>query len=360
MSVKVLFLVPYPLKKAPSQRFRFEQYFKLLSQHGIRFTVSSFLKSHNWQVFYGPGKSAYKIQVIIAGVFRRVLDLFRAPFYDFIFIHREAAPLGPPIIEWLLARLLRKKIIYDFDDAIWLTDKVNESRFVRFLKWRGKIKSICRISYKISCSNDYLCSYASFYNSKVFYNPTTIDTENYHNPALHNQSKDKSLVTIGWTGSHSTLKYLKQIEPELNTLYQQYSNITFVIIADQKPDFSLPSSQFIKWNETTEVSDLMKIDIGIMPLPDDDWAKGKGGFKCLQYLSMKIPAVASAVGVNSKIINHGINGFLANTAAEWIFYLGELVKNKDIRKKMGEVGRRMVEENYSVNSNASLFLSLFE
>lgn len=360
MGIKILFIVPYPLKRSPSQRFRFEQYFQLLQRNGFSFSVSSFLNSQNWQLFSKPGKPVDKLGALMRGFIKRFIDLLRAPFYHFIFIHREATPIGPPVFEWMLKYIFRKKIIYDFDDAIWLTDKKNESALERMLKWRNKVKYICRWSFKVSCSNEYLSSYASGFNQSVVYLPTTIDTDLLHNSALPNVKKKDSGITIGWTGSYSTLKYLKEVELVLTEIQLQHPHVTFLIIADRAPRLSIPSLRFMKWNPETEIQDLLNIDIGIMPLPDDEWTKGKGGFKCLQYMALKIPAVASGVGVNSKIVDQDINGFLANNPEEWKHYLLKLIKDKNLRESMGIAGQKKVEENYSVVSNSPVFLSLFK
>ena len=143
--------------------------------------------------------------------------------YDFVFIHREATPLGPPIFEWILAKVLKKKIIYDFDDAIWLTDRQQESVLLRIAKWRSKVGSICKWAYKVSCGNEYLCNYAALFNKNVVYNPTTIDTENLHHPSqILYPIKHPDRIRIGWTGSHSTLKYLDEIQPVLHKILNEY------------------------------------------------------------------------------------------------------------------------------------------
>jgi glycosyltransferase involved in cell wall biosynthesis len=356
---KILFLLPYPLKESPSQRFRFEQYFGILSEKGYTYTAQTFLDSHNWQLFFKPGRILPKILALFKGFMRRTLALPKSLSYDFVFIHREATPVGPPVIEWLLAKVFRRRIIYDFDDAIWLTDRKDESFFLRTAKWRSKVGSICAWSYKVSCGNEYLCDYASIFNQRVVYNPTTIDTEGWHNPERFVTPSHTPFVNIGWTGSHSTLKYLKEVEPVLNKLQLEHPNVRFIVIADRKPDLSLPRIKFVPWNEATEVDDLMDIDIGIMPLPDDEWAKGKCGFKALQYMALKIPAVIAPVGVNKNIVDNGINGFLASSPEEWYRALETLINDENLRKKMGALGRRTVVDRYSVISNTSSFLSLF-
>ena len=362
MSKRILFLVPYPLHESPSQRFRFEQYFALLNAQGYRYNVQSFLNSDDWKVFFKSGKTLNKVMALACGFAKRMIVLFKSPMYDFVFIHREASPIGPPFLEWILAKVLKRKIIYDFDDAIWLTDRSHESWMLRLTKWRSKVSSICRWSHKVSCGNAYLCDYAAEFNRNVVYNPTTIDTEKLHNPVFYKPAdQPPNTIRIGWTGSHSTLKYLKEIEGVLQKILGDYLHVSFIVIADKAPTLSaVPSLKFIPWNRDTEISDLLQFDIGIMPLPDDEWSQGKCGFKALQYLALEFPAVASPVGVNTTIIQHGVNGFLCDTPQEWEEALRKLIEDPILRDAMGKNGRETVLKNYSVVSNSANFLSLFE
>lgn len=360
MVKRILFLVPYPLEESPSQRFRFEQYFGQLQQRGYGYKVQSFLNSDNWRAFFRPGNSIYKAFALLSGYCKRIFILLTSPMYDFVFIHREVTPIGPPIFEWLLAKVFRRKIIYDFDDAIWLTDRRQESWFLKFAKWRSKVASICSWSYKVSCGNEYLCNYARRFNNNVVYNPTTIDTENLHNAERFNSPKSNNRrITIGWTGSHSTLKYLNDVEEVLSKIIAEYSDVDFLVIADREPSLNKIPIRFLPWNAETEIEDLLQIDIGIMPLPDDEWANGKCGFKALQYLALERPAVVTPVGVNSIIIEDGVNGFLCSTPDQWERALRKLIEDSELRKMMGEKGRITVEQRYSVRSNTSTFLSLF-
>jgi glycosyltransferase involved in cell wall biosynthesis len=359
---KILFLVPYPLHEAPSQRFRFEQYFTLLNENNYELTVQSFLDSEHWKVFFKPGKPLAKAKALIRGLSKRCIAIFKSPMYDFVFIHREAAPLGPPIFEWVVAKVFRKKIIYDFDDAIWLTDRTDESFLLKLGKWRRKVGSICKWSHKVSCGNAYLCNYAMLFNKNVVYNPTTIDTSDLHNPNIYSKRKNRTdKIRIGWTGSHSTLKYLHEIEHILAGILKRYSNVEFVVIADKRPSLTMLSSLiFLPWNFESEIRDLMTIDIGVMPLPDDPWAQGKCGFKALQYMALALPSVISPVGVNSIIVADGINGYLCKTPQEWERALIKLIEDPELRERIGMEGRKRVVSAYSVVSNSSNFVSLFE
>jgi glycosyltransferase involved in cell wall biosynthesis len=358
--VNILFLFPYPIGESPSQRFRFEQYFSLLESKDIHIQSQSFWDIATWKVLYLPGHAILKSIGLIKGFLRRFYILFQLKKYDFVFIHRECAPVGPPLIEWLITKIFKKRVIYDFDDAIWLHDERKESFIQRTLKWRSKVASICAWSFRVSCGNNYLKSFALKYNSQAVFNPTTIDTDFLHNPVLlPEKTRSENKVVIGWTGSHSTLKYLHQMSRAVKGIMEKYTNTEFIVIADQPPvlDFKF---RFIPWNKETEIVDLFLLDIGIMPLPDDDWSKGKCGFKALQYMALKIPALVSPVGVNTKIIDEGINGFLCRTPDEWQLKLEYLIQNPALREKMGLQGKQKVEEYYSVTSNSPNFLSLFE
>jgi glycosyltransferase involved in cell wall biosynthesis len=356
---KIFFLVPYPFGIAPGQRFRYEQYLDALKEKGFTIELHSFLSDRTYTILYTKGNSIQKIWGVIKGFFGRLLLLPKLSSATYIFIFREATPVGPPVFEWIIAKVLKRKIIYDFDDAIWLTDRKKESMFLRIVKWRSKVAFICSWSYKVSCGNEYLCDYARQFAKHVIYNPTTIDTEKLHTRDLYSIKKNPDKIVIGWTGSHSTLKYLKTIESELATLEKKYPTLELLVIADRKPELALRNLKFIPWSFEKEITGLLEADIGIMPLPDDEWAKGKCGFKALQYLALEIPAVISRVGVNVNIVEPGQNGFLCSASHEWITSLEHLIADETKRQAFGKSGRQKVIEEFSVLSNTQNFLNLF-
>lgn len=328
---------------------------------GFTIDFRPFVNEAGWHILYTQGNLARKAQFILLGYLRRIVLLFTAvPRADIVFIHREASPLGPPFLEYLIARTLRKKIIYDFDDAIWLPNTSEENALAAGVKWHGKVASICRWSSIVSTGNQYLASFARTYNSRVVINPTTVDTENVHKPPVRKDPSDH-VVHIGWTGSHSTLKYLYLIESVMVQLEEEFPDkVRFVIIADRSPSLGLKNMMFVQWSKEREISDLGILDIGIMPLNDDPWAKGKCGLKALQYMAMGIPTVASPVGVNTEIIEQGVTGYLCDTPEAWLMHLRRLVLDVDLRRQLGDAGRHKVAANYSTTSNRSAFLSLFE
>ena len=354
--MKILFLVPYPVGEAPSQRFRFEQYFDLLTKNNVHFKVSSFWSLAAWKILYKSGHIIPKVLWLLYGFAVRWIDAVRCISYDLIFIHRECTPIGPPLCEFIITKILQKKIIYDFDDAIWLPNTSEENRFAGWIKFHQKVRWICRWSYKVSCGNEWLASFARSYNGSVNVNPTIIDTQQLHNPKNYHIEKADKLV-IGWTGTHSTIFYLDSIVPVLKTLEKKYP-IKIHIISNKNPSLSLETVEFIKWNKEKEIEQLLQFDIGIMPLVDDDWARGKCGFKAIQYMALEIPCVASPVGVNHSIIENEKNGFLCNSNEDWLNTLEMLIQNEPVRKRVGEAGKHKVIENYSVLSNSAGFLSL--
>lgn len=354
-SKAILFIVPYPVGVAPSQRFRFEQYFNILSEHNLPFTVHPFWSLWGWNILYERGFVLQKILAFSRGVAGRIGLLLKIPTCRIVFIHREALPVGPPIFEWIVAKIYRKPIIYDFDDAIWLPNTSEQNKVVAALKQHGKVGKICAWSQKVSCGNGFLAEFARQYCKEVIINPTTIATD-YHLPSSDKLSEKR--LTIGWTGTHSTTRYLIPLLPVFKELKKVHA-FEIRIISNQPPEWDFEDYTFVPWSQPDEINQLQQFDIGLMPLEDTDWEKGKCGFKALQYMAMEIPAIVSAVGVNLEIIDHGINGFLCSDQDEWFSYLNELIASEKLRKSMGIEGRKKVIEKYSVYSNTSRFLSLF-
>ncbi len=354
--MNILFLAPYPENESPSQRYRFEHYLQYLHQKDISFSYKPFLDLATWKIFFGPGNIGKKVWGLLTGFFRRWLLMFTIGRYDYVFIHREAAPVGPPVFEWIIAKIYRKKIIYDFDDAIWVPAVSKNNKAAKYFKYFGKIKTICRWSYKISAGNSYLAAFASQFNSNVTIIPTVVDTENVHNRI---QQQSVMQPALGWTGSFSTLKYIDIIVPVLQRLQDKY-NFVFIVIADKDPFLPLKNYQFIKWRKITEAEDLLRIHIGLMPLYDDVFSRGKCGFKAIQYMSMGIPAVVSPVGVNSKIVDDGSNGFLCDSEQDWYEKLSLLIENSGIRKQFGLDARKKIESDYSVVATRNMFVNLFK
>ncbi len=357
--MKVLILAPYPKRQSPNQRFRFEQYLDAFAAAGIEYDYRPFWTDDVWKIFYQPGHLVKKTRGLLKGIRKRIALLAGLNKYEFVFIHREGLPIGPPVLEFMISTVWGKKIIYDFDDAIWIRNYSEANKGVaRFLKFHRKVKAICRMSHRISTGNHFLADFARRYNKNVVIIPTTIDTENHHNQLK--QISDNGKLVVGWTGTHSTPAQLRQVEDQLKQV-QQEIDFELQVICNQDPKFEEVSYRYIPWNGDTEIEDLLKFDIGIMPLKNSDWERGKCGFKALQYMSLGIPVIASEVGANCEIVEHNKSGILISPdePEQWVVWLGKLLQNPDLREKLGMVGRKRVEQNYSVNSNKEKYLQLF-
>lgn len=353
---KILFITPYPHQEAPSQRFRFEQYAGWLRENNFELTFTPYFDEKTWKLLYQKGKLFNKITHVITAYLKRFVLLFQLKKYDYIFIHREMAPIGPPIFEWLLAKVFRRKYIYDFDDAIWLPNYSEANSKFQRLKAYWKVNYVMKWANKITAGNDYLANYARQYNPNVQVIPTTIDTENYHNILTNH---DENQLIIGWTGTHSTMHYLEFIFPIIAELEQEF-DFKFRIISDKAPDTNLKSIEFVKWNKETEIADLAQIHIGVMPLKEDQWSEGKCGFKGLQYMALGIVSLMSPVGVNKIIVQNGVNGYIATTPEEWKAILKDLMQHPEKRKEIGLNGRNRVIDAYSVLSQKNNYLELFK
>jgi glycosyltransferase involved in cell wall biosynthesis len=352
---EILMIVQYPENVSPGQRFRIELYKDVLTKNGFIIVTKPFFDEKGYKIIHRHGFLFAKLAATLKGFFRRLKLVLQLKKYDFIVLQREVTPLGPPIMEWIYAKILRKKIIYDFDDAIWLPVHSKQNNLAATFKYADKVANICKWSYKVSCGNQYLSDYARRFNHNVVYNPTCVDTQNRHNISTdHNVER----ITIGWTGSFSTIVYLDIVQPALRLLQKKY-DFDIKIICNQRPSLDLQNIQYIEWSEENEIAELASCQIGLMPLTQDEWSEGKCGFKLIQYLALEIPAVASPVGVNKTIIEEGVNGYFATSDAEWFDAIEKLLINAPLRKQFGNAGRKKIIDQYSLASNEQNFIGLF-
>lgn len=355
---KILFLVPHRLGRSPGQRFRFEQYLSKLKEAGFDYTYSNIISKKDDVIFYSKGKYLAKIFIVIKAFFTRLRDIRKLHNYDIALIYREAFMLGTSWFEKKVSRT-KTKLIFDFDDSIWLNDVSQGNANLKWVKDPDKTKRICKYADVVFAGNQYLANFALNYNKNVNIVPTTIDT-NYHKPCV-DKIFDKEQICIGWTGSSTTLKHFETAIPMLKSIKEKYKEkVYFKVIVDFDFEIKELGLKSTKWNKNTEIKDLCEIDIGIMPLPDDKWSKGKCGFKGLQYMALQIPTLMSPVGVNNDIINNGKNGFLCKDLKEWIDKLSILIESPDLRKKIGLAGYNTILNHYSVESQQEKYISYFQ
>lgn len=355
----ILFIADHRLNRSPSQRYRFEQYLDFFKSQGYDWELSEIITEKDDRIFYGPGNILKKAWILFKSIFIRLKDLRRAKNFDLIFIQREALLLGSSFFEKQFYK--RGQVIFDFDDSIWLLDTSPKNKKFEFLKNPDKTKINIQHAHAVIAGNQFLANYAKQYHDNVYVIPTTVDTE-FHKPLekdfKHDQS-DKKII-IGWSGSISTIKHFEMAIPVLKEIDKKYpGKIEFHVMGQgnySHPDLKIVSKN---WNPKTENADLNAFDIGIMPLPNDEWVKGKCGLKGITYMACGVAAVMSNIGVNPEIIQHGVNGYLANNQQEWFDYLSLLIEDPELRARLGAAGRKTVVDKYSVLSNKHQYLEVF-
>jgi glycosyltransferase involved in cell wall biosynthesis len=265
--------------------------------------------------------------------------------------------MGPALLERLLGRL-KVPVIFDFDDAIWTPYVSPANKYLSYLKFFGKPAVICRLSRHITVGNRYLAEFARRHNPNVSIIPSTIDTDLYRTDAPIG-SGGGAVPIIGWTGSHSTVQHLDTLRPALLELRRRRP---FRLRVIGTPRYALEGVdvEARSWRSETEVEDLREIDIGVMPLPDNEYVKGKCGMKLLQYMGLGIPTVASHVGANGDIVRDGEDGFLASTESDWVEKLSALLDDAALHARIGAAGRQTVEERFSARVWAPQVRALFE
>jgi glycosyltransferase involved in cell wall biosynthesis len=354
--MNVLFLAPYPASIAPSQRFRFEHYLLELENQGISFIYTTFICKDDYKLMLQSGNTAKKIFIVFKGYIKRILTLGTLKRYNYIFIHREASPVGPPVLEWIIAKILKKKIIYDFDDAIWIPVSSNANPYASKIKCAWKVSKICSWSYKVTTGNQFLANYARQYCKDTIIIPTVVDTDNVHNKT---KKQEDVPLTIGWTGTFTNFNNLNLAISAIQRLQHKYSFV-FLIIADKDPELKNIAYTFTAWHKETEINDLLKMHIGIMPLINTDVELGKCAFKAIQYMSLGIPAVVSPVGANCEVVDDKKNGYWADTDHEWYVALEKLILDINERKQMGKLAQQKIINEYSVIATKTQFLDLFK
>ena len=353
--MRLLAIVPSVYDTNPSQRFRIEQWEPLLRARGVEITFKPFETRELNAVLYKQGRMAEKLRLVMKSFTRRFAEVRAARDYDAVYVLREAALLGPPLFERWIARS-GVTFIFDFDDAVFVPYVSPANGYLSYLKFPGKTRTICRLAAHVMAGNEYLADYAREVNDRVTIIPTTIDTGKY---TLGPREAENEMPIIGWSGSHSTAQHLATLRGALQRLARQERFLLRVIGA---PGFKIEdvNIEAVPWRPETEVSELRTFDIGVMPLPDDQWSRGKCGLKALQYMALGVPTVCSPVGVNTEIIQDGENGLIASTEDEWVEKLTQLLRSEELRQRLGRAGRATVDARYSAEVQAPRVFQIIE
>jgi glycosyltransferase involved in cell wall biosynthesis len=347
--IRVLALSPMP-EAGAGCRFRIAQYVEPLRRDGIDVTIRSFYTPEFFQLVYLPGRYARKTAAFLALAVRRIKHLLDLGRFDVVFLYREVIPIGPPIIESLIAAC-GIPIVYDFDDAIFLPAVSDANKAFSFLKQPGRVARILRRSRRVTVGNEFLADYARHHNPNVTVIPTAVDTDRFVPRSDAAVVHDRDLV-VGWIGSPTTFPYLERMTGILRQVAERHRFTLKVSGAGRSVHFPGLSVVETPWSLADEVRLFNTCDVGIYPLTDDEWAKGKCGFKAIQFMACGVPVVAAAVGVNREIIRDGENGFLATTPDEWVEKLGRLLADAALRSRFAETGRRTIQTEYSLQVTA--------
>lgn len=351
--MKILVLTLYDEQWADG-RIRVYQYLPILEAQGIEYRVIPVITKG----FSRYGQLRYYLSAGLSALFRWLEVIFLGFKYDAILINNVLLPLH---LEKLI-RASNKNIVYDFCDAPYLgydTDYVAPNLVRTLLTRSGKtwLSRMLKISSHVLVRSEHNKQFASHFCQDVTVIIGPVDTERY--TPRESKKPDSSNIVIGWIGSPSTAPYVRLLENALRILSQRSSQLVVELIGAAELRIEGVPVVIKKWDFESEVNDLQNFDIGIMPLPDNEWTRGKGGYKLLQYMACGIPCVASPVGINADLIQDGFNGFLARNEEEWIEKLSLLIENPDLRRKIGENGRAIADEKYSLRANASKFLAVF-
>jgi glycosyltransferase involved in cell wall biosynthesis len=326
---------------AASTRQRFDQYDPFLAAEGFSTVPLPILDNDYLAALYDGRRN---VSHIIRRYLNRFVQIAQTARMDLIWVHCEVFPFLPGIMDRLV-KLSGKPIVFDFDDAIFHNYDQSGNAFVRKLLG-NRLSHILGCSSFALCGNDYLRRYAERYCGSTQVVPTVLNTNQYR-PAPF--IDDTLGANIGWIGSPSTWReYMQPIMPMLVNIAAAHNARLTAIGAGSAAD-EWPTLTGRPWTLDSEISAIQSMDIGIMPLDDSPWARGKCAYKLIQYMACGLPVVASPVGMNIDIIENGVNGFLASNEAEWRGALSTLLKDKDLRRRMGATGRQRIEQEYSLN-----------
>lgn len=322
---------------------------------GLEPTLSYLLDANDDAIIYQSGRYLEKSMIAVRSYQQRLRDLKRIRDFDLIVIIREALMSRSIFFE---KRVLSSGIpvIYDFDDAIWIRDVSAANKRIAWLKNPGKIRRILPGCAAVTAGNSYLAEFARQYNQNVHVVPSTIDAAQ-HFPI---PKPEHDYVTVGWSGSHTTLPHFERVLPVLRRLKDKYGERLRLLTIGAECKASGLDIEFAPWSAEEENALLNRIDIGLMPLPDDQWAKGKCGMKALLYMATATPPVASPVGVNPEIVHHEKNGLLASTEEEWFTSIDRLIAKKDLREKLGQQALEDVRHSYSKSAWKARFINIYQ
>lgn len=350
--MRVLALVPNQKGHSPGQRGSIELWEKVLAPAGIEIVYAPFETDRLRQILYTHGNSVAKTAEMIKGYVDRFRLLGKLSEFDAVFVYREAALLGPAIFERLIAR--KKPVIYQLDDPLFVPYRSPSNGYFSYLKFFGKVKEIIRRSKVVMVNSTHIREYAEQFNSAIWQVPSVVDTEKF----TFEPRADSGRVCVGWSGSATTLKNIKLVEEPLREISAR-KTADLLFIGGRDFDLQGVDYEAKVWSEETEVEDLRRIDIGLVPLPDNPWNKYKFIMKTAQYMALGIVPIGTPMASNPEVITPGVTGFLAGTNEEWTRYIELLASDHDLRAELSRNAAARAQKEYSLSGNASKIVEAF-
>jgi glycosyltransferase involved in cell wall biosynthesis len=353
--LRVLAVCAFPVEAAAT-RFRLAQFIEPLKDRGIELTISPFLTTKQFTELYQGGKTLSKVIGMAFSVIKRLAETLSVRRYDVILVQREAMIFGPGIFEWLCSNIGRKRLVLDLDDATYVRYvSPTYGRLGSSLKFFGKTDNLIRRSAKVICGNRFIAEYVSANGGSPVVVPTVVDTEIFKPKS---DSRDNGPLTVGWIGTHSTFPFLAKLFPVLERLSDQF-DFELKIVGAGKVDLKSEKINFkaTEWSLDREPDDFSSLDIGLYPIfpegaANDEWIKGKSGFKAVQYMAVGVPFVMSPVGVCAEIGDPGLTHLNAATNEDWYTSLDMLLSNPQLRSDMGHAGRQYSVQHFCINQHA--------
>lgn len=355
---RILFFVPHPEQDA-GYRYRIQQFIPYLKDAGYSCTIAPFSTEKLYTSLRARGAFSQKVAHAAYCSARRIAQIGRLSEFDLVVIQREVFPFFAPLME---KRVLSRhsRVIFSFDDAIYAGHgdlaPLNHPMLYRIKYGRG-VDHVIRKSCHVIAGNRILADYARRLNPNVSVIPTVVDCARY----IPKPQTANPPVTIGWVGSRSTAPYLRLIEPALKELALAHpGKVRFRFYGFPEYHPALPDCESLPFRLDSEMEDLHSLDIGLMPLADTEWCRGKCAFKAIQYMASGVATVASPVGITPDLIQHNVNGLLATSAGEWSECLKVLTDHADVRRRITQAARRTIEASYSLQKWGPRLVALFQ
>lgn len=348
---KIIYFTKYTNLGA-SSRLRSIQYFPLLEEKGYKVLHKPLFSDNYLKALYKGSKM--KFVYLIIAYFKRMFDLLELRKNYIIVIEKELFPFIPPFVEIGL-RKLGYKYYVDYDDAIFHNYDLSTNPLIKKLL-SDKIDRIMNNSYLVFAGNSYLEERAKKAQAdQVVILPTVIDNKKYYKI----ENKNAEEFTIGWIGSPSTFKYIQKLFPVFYQLKEKYPHLRVNIIGAKQEASTQDFINFIPWQEATEVDELNKFDVGLMPLDLSPWEFGKCSYKLIQYMGCHIAVLASPVGMNNDVVIPDYNGQLAEEN-EWYNKIEKYIIDKNLTVLHGNNGRKLIDSKYNLKNNSKIIIDCFE